>query len=137
MSERGFTLIEMMIAMAILAILAALAYPSYQEYVKRGNRTEGTALLNEAAARQERYFAQNNSYITDQDDIGKLNMRNTSGTTVTSDTGKYRLGVDNGDGGYSLTATQTFNDNGCGNLTLNALGSKGNTGSKTTEECWK
>ncbi|HBP5388065.1 TPA: prepilin-type N-terminal cleavage/methylation domain-containing protein, partial [Pseudomonas aeruginosa] len=54
-SNRGFTLIELMIVVVIIAILAGIAYPSYDEYVKRGNRTEGQALLSEAAATQERY----------------------------------------------------------------------------------
>ncbi len=85
-SNRGFTLIELMIVVVIIAILAGIAYPSYDEYVKRGNRTEGQALLSEAAATQERYFSQNNTYITTQADIGKLHMRNTSGTTVKSST---------------------------------------------------
>ncbi|WP_422766292.1 type IV pilin protein, partial [Pseudomonas aeruginosa] len=44
-SNRGFTLIELMIVVVIIAILAGIAYPSYDEYVKRGNRTEGQALL--------------------------------------------------------------------------------------------
>ena len=60
--QSGFTLIEMVIVVAIIGIMAAIAYPSYVEYVKRGYRTEGMAMLNDAAARQERYFAQNNSY---------------------------------------------------------------------------
>lgn len=136
----GFTLIEVMIVVAIIGILAAIAYPSYDEYVKRGNRTEGQALLSEVAARQERFFAQNNRYVTTAADIGKLQLRGTSGTTVTSDTGKYTLsiGTANGDGGYTLTATQQFSDTACGNLTLTALGTKGRSGSgKTIQECWR
>jgi len=138
----GFTLIEMMIVVAIIGILAAIAYPSYQEYVLRGNRSEGQALLNDAAARQERYFAQNNAYVTAQANIARLNMRNTSGTSVTSDTGKYALTIGNpdGSGGYLLTATpqgvQT-RDTKCGNLTLNAMGTRGVSGSTSVNDCWK
>ena len=47
-AEKGFTLIELMITVAIVAILAAIAYPSYTEYVMRSRRVEGQNLLNEA-----------------------------------------------------------------------------------------
>ncbi|EXF46421.1 type 4 fimbrial biogenesis protein PilE [Pseudomonas sp. BAY1663] len=136
---RGFTLIELMIVVGILGILAAIAYPNYTEYVQRSNRSEGHALLNDAAASQERFFAQNNSYVTAAADIAKLGLRGTSGTTVTSDNRKYTLTVSTvaNDGGYTLTATQRFGDTACGNLTLNARGVKGSNGSKSVEACWK
>ena len=56
--QQGFTLIEVMIVVLIIGILAAIAYPNYSEYVKRGNRSEGQAFLNDVSARQERYFSQ-------------------------------------------------------------------------------
>lgn len=132
--QQGFTLIEMMIVVVVISILAALAYPSYTDYVQRGYRSEGQALLNDTAAAQERYYAQNYVYITDVADIAKLNTR------TSSSTGKYTLTVSTAanDGGYTLTATQQFNDSACGNLTLDALGNPGRTGSgKTLAECWR
>lgn len=130
--QNGFTLIEVMITVVIIGILAAIAYPSYQEFVKRGNRTEGQAFLNEVAARQERYYAQNSEYT---DDVDKLNLKNGS----TSETGKYELSIDKvaGDGGYTLTAEQQFNDTACGSLTLTATGVKDVTGSRDWKDCWK
>lgn len=133
--QKGFTLIELMITVVIIGILASIAYPSYQEFVKRGNRTEGQAFLNEVAARQERYYAQNNEYVTSDADIGKLNLKGGN----KSETEKYvlSLGSSASDGGYTLTATQQFGDSACGNLTLTATGEKGVTGSKSWEVCWK
>ncbi|WP_312669082.1 type IV pilin protein [Stutzerimonas nitrititolerans] len=134
--QNGFTLIELMVTVVIIGILASIAFPSYQEFVKRGNRTEGQAFLSEVAARQERYFAQNNEYT---DDVDKLKLKNGS----TSETGKYELSIvidedaDADDGGYTLTAEEQFNDDACGNLTLTATGIKGVTGSKAAADCWK
>lgn len=140
---KGFTLIEIMIVVAIIGILAAFAYPSYQDYVIRGNRTEGMALLNDAAARQERFFAQNNSYVTAQDDVADLGLPHTTGTTVNSPTNKYTLAVSQvaGDGGYTLTVNRQgvqLRDTKCGNLTLTAAGTKGATASgAVVAECWR
>ena len=60
---RGFTLIEMLVAVAIAAILASIAYPSYQRYVQRSNRVDAQAALLDAAQRLERCFSRNNSYL--------------------------------------------------------------------------
>jgi|TARA_A100001518_G_C1218760_1_gene62204 type IV pilus assembly protein PilE len=134
-TQQGFTLIEVMIVVVIIAILSSIAYPNYTEYVKRGKRSEGQALLSDAAAAQERYYAQNFAYITTAGNLSKLfNTANPK-----SQTGQYNLSVGSSanDGGYTLTATPTFDDAGCGNLTLNALGERGKSGSKSIAECWR
>ncbi|THU05242.1 type IV pilin protein [Lampropedia puyangensis] len=132
--EQGFTLIELMIVVAVVGILAAIAYPSYLEYVLRSRRAEGQAFLNEAAARMERYRAQNGIYTVD---TSKLNMPNGN----KSENGYYQLSITNTDS-YTLTATRQgaqVADKKCGNLTLNAAGQKGltnNTGG-TVASCWR
>ncbi|PAV48170.1 pilus assembly protein PilE [Pseudomonas sp. HAR-UPW-AIA-41] len=126
----GFTLIELMIVVAIIGIISAIAYPSYQEYVLRGNRSEGQAFLNDAAARQERYYAQNNTYA---DTAAKLGYANNN-----SSSSKYTLAISNVSATtYTLTATPAQTDSKCGNLTLNQAGTKGESGSGTLADCWK
>lgn len=61
-TARGFTLIELMVTVAIVAILAAVALPSYTSYVQRGKITEATSTLSELRLRAEKYFADNRSY---------------------------------------------------------------------------
>ncbi|MFJ3483594.1 type IV pilin protein [Pseudomonas sp. NPDC090202] len=88
---RGFTLIELMVTVAIVAILAAVALPSYTRYVQRGYRSEGLAMLNDAVARMERFYAQNNSYAA-------TNLAGIGITNANSASGRYTL---------SFTATPT------------------------------
>ena len=141
-AEKGFTLIELMIVVAVIAILSAIAYPSYQEYVMRSRRIEGQSLLNDAAARQERWRAQNGNYMTDNSVTGIPKLKLPHGDK--SENGYYTLSlaVVANDGGYTLTARRASvqeADRHCGDFTLDATGKKdivaGTPG--TVKQCWR
>ncbi len=66
----GFTLIELMIAVAVVAILAAIAYPSYVNHVRKARRADAKAALTEVAQKLETLYARNASYSADMRDIG-------------------------------------------------------------------
>ncbi len=150
--QNGFTLIELMMAVAIIGIIAAIAIPNYMDYMDRSKRSVGMALLQELAALQERRFAQTSAYVTSNGDLDKLvgsskELNNAAGAAqrVVSENLYYEISVASaaGDGGYTLTATPgpAFSDPACGNLTLNALGVKGRSASGPDalllEQCWK
>lgn len=115
---RGFTLIEMMIVVAIIAILTAIAYPNYSRYAYRARRADAKELLMRFAAAQERYYTSRNQYAT----IAQLQMSNTSEKQY------YTVSVDLGNGNqtYVLRGTPQgaqAND-ACGQLTLDSSGRK-------------
>jgi type IV pilus assembly protein PilE len=68
--NRGFTLVELIVAMVILATLAAIAIPSYSSYVLKAHRTEVKSALLDAASLEERYFSTINTYTSDPTKLG-------------------------------------------------------------------
>ena len=64
MRIRGFTLIELMITVAVVAILAAVAFPSYQDSLRKSRRADGKNALTQAVANMERYYTERNTYAT-------------------------------------------------------------------------
>ena len=131
--RNGFTLIELMIAVAIVAILAALALPSYQSYVRKGNRGDATSLLQAVNLAQEKHRLGNASYAAT---FAALSPP--CSCSSTSERGHYTVAVSGASAtGYTLTATAASSmqqaDTGCTAITLTVNG--GNT-SYAPNACW-
>lgn len=129
--SHGFTLIELMIVVAVIGILAAIAYPSYKDYVIRAKRADGKTALLQVQLAQEKYRANHVAYGT-LDQIG---------ASHTSPDGYYTIAIPVGstlDGtNYTVTAAPTFADIKCGTLGINQAGTKTKTGTDSVVNCWR
>lgn len=151
-SQRGFTLVELMIAVAIMGILAAVAYPSYVSQVRKAKRSDAFVALNEMAQRQERYFLLNRSYAK-----GLTTAAGELGYGTTSPQGLYTLSVaalDAGGGActglsadacvsFTLSATPVTgspqaSDSACKTITLDNRGTKAakDSSNAASTVCW-
>jgi type IV pilus assembly protein PilE len=134
----GFTLIELMVVIAIVGILAAIAYPSYMDSVRKARRADAKAALSNAAQALERYYTENNTYLNAGlgDSAGAIFPDHTPSDQAHS-SAYYILSITNqGASTYTLNATPTgtmASDN-CGTMTLDHLGQKG--AALPIAQCW-
>jgi len=150
--ERGFTIIELMIVVAIIGLLAGIGVPTYREYVNKSKRAEGKAALTAAAARLERYYSLNNCYPSSAcgspaatDSASALTVAGIQGFSgENAAKANYNISVTFVAQTFTLTATpkSPFTDSKCGNMTLSNTGRKWTQSNSTTDDvtrvdgCW-
>ena len=127
---KGFTLIEVMIVVAIIGILASLVYPSYTDFVVRSNRAEAPQQLVRLANLQEQLFVDSRFYTND---LSKLGVSNT--TTLETESKNYIISSVVNGSTFTLKATaqgvQATRDAACKEITLTE------TGAKAPALCWE
>jgi type IV pilus assembly protein PilE len=122
--QRGFTLIELMITVAIIGILASIAYPSYQQYVLSSRRAEAQSEMLRIQLGLEKWRANNNTYSSDLANAGFTDNNAYYNYSITNTTGStYTINA-------AAQGAQTADS--CGSLTLNQSGAR-----TPSSGCWK
>jgi type IV pilus assembly protein PilE len=126
----GFTLVEVLITVAIIGIISSIAYPSYVDFVVRSNRSEGLRELMRIANLQEQFYVDNRSYTATMTDLG-LNA-----DPFLTENGHYSIDATLVNDTFTLvataTGTQATKDTACGTISVT------NTGQKTpASNCWE
>lgn len=128
--QLGFTLIEVLVAMACVAVLVTVAWPSYQGLLERSQRAQARTALLQAAHWLERAASANGNYPASTD---------IPASVLQVEGQRYQIQVTSSPQSYALSATPigTQNADACGTLTLNHLGVRGVQGaSQSAAQCW-
>jgi type IV pilus assembly protein PilE len=137
-NSAGFTLIELMIAVAIVGILGTIAAVSYSSQIQKSRRTDARSALLDLAGREEKLFSTTNAYGNTPAQLG-YGTATTPITAMPVGSGYYTVAVTVAAGTYSIVATPTgtqANDTQCATLSVNQLGVQSSTGTATTATCW-
>lgn len=131
----GFSLIELMVVLAIVGVLASIAVPGYRNYLLRSHRAEAKAELLAIAAAQEKFYLQSNTYATNAllDDAPPTGL----GRQATTAGGFYTIAIAAGANNrvFSATATATggqTRDTDCLTFTIDQAGTR----TATSANCW-
>ena len=146
----GFTLIEIMVVVAIIALIVAIAYPSYLEHVARSKRAQAQAAIMKTLQLQERFYTVNGRYATNAQLPTLFGLA--AGTTVYSgenpadvELAWYTMSVDNPAGCTDLTVCVNvpatpkagYTDDNCGTMTQNTVGARTESGTKDVAYCFR
>ena len=144
LSQAGFSLIELMVVVAIVAIIFAVAFPSYERYIVRAKRAVGQNVLMQVADRQQQFFMDNKRFAADLTNLGftanPFIVDDDGASTVAGDADAvYSVALSNVTATtWTATATplngQLSRDTSCANLTMNQVGAKGKSGAG--DNCW-
>lgn len=136
----GFTLIELMIVVAIVGILAAIAYPNYQEHVRKTRRADAQTALMELSQFMERNYTANGKYLTAANEAPNLPFTEAPKDSATK---YYDLRFPAGTAptatAYTLEAVPkgAMANDACGTLTLTNTGAKSQAAGQTLATCWR
>ena len=142
--QRGFTLVETMVVIAIIALLASIGYPRFTTYLTRAKRATAKSFMLIVADRQEQYFLDNKQYAAGLTDLGYAQNtvaldNNGVVTVVTNPARTYLVDLSNTSATtFTVDAApelaQAAQDINCGTLTLTHTGLRGHSGAGT--KCW-
>ena len=131
--QKGFTLIELMIVVAIVGILAAIAYPSYQQHVLRSWRSTASGCVLALAQSMERQFTANMTYLAAVPANGctaenGMAARYNIGLAAAATANTYTI--------QAVPQGAQVSDTLCGTLSINQIGTRAETGTGTVQQCW-